>query len=132
VQTAAGELEAALRARASPERIAPVLEELRTAVSDLVGRLRAALPAMDGHSAPAAASAPLDPARAREVVETMLERLGQYDPSASDCLEAHRPFFRSLLAGDAFAAFEARVAGFDFAEARDRLERTARASGLVP
>jgi len=131
VHEAAAALENAIREKSSPGRRAPLLEELRTTLSDLVTALGAAL----GDAVPAPEPAPaaaLDPGRARPVVEEMLGHLGNFDPAAGDCLEAGRAVFRALLPGEAFAAFESRIAGFEFADAHERLARAAKERGVLP
>jgi HPt (histidine-containing phosphotransfer) domain-containing protein len=133
VQGAATELENAIRAGAAADRTAACLETLRAAVADLVARLAPYFPAAPARAEPAAAAAAeIDPENARRTVAEMLGHLGNFDPAASDCLEANRALFRALLLGEAFPAFEAKIGGFEFAEAHDRLARAAKERGVLP
>jgi len=135
VQHAAGALEGAIRERAEPRRRDPLVAELRAALAEVVAPLRAELVRAEGAApapTPEMASGAFEPEAARAAVEAMLARLGEFDPAAGDCLASHRPVFAALLAGDGLADLEARLAAFDFAGARERLERAARARGLLP
>ena len=132
VQEAAGALEKAISGARPPAETDALLAAFRTRLDLFVGALRAALPEETAPPPPAPAAAPPDPAAAREAVGRMLALLGDFDPGAEECLEAHREVFLWLLPGEGGTAFAAEVAGFSFAEARARLEAAAREKGALP
>ena len=132
VQEAAGALEKGISAKLPPAETAPLLASFRERLASFVGALRAALPEERADAAPAVPAAPPDPAEAKDAVGRMLALLGDFDPGAEECLEAHRDVFRWLFPAEGFAAFAGEVAGFAFAEARARLEAAAGEKGALP
>ena len=132
VQTAAGTLETALGAKASSVELTPILREFTSVLDDFVGRLRAALPLTPTLPAPAAPAVPVDLEQAKKVVQEMIAHLNNFDPAASECLEANPDVFRTLLPGEKFASFEQQVAGFSFADALAQLQLAAAEHGCLP
>ncbi len=127
VQQTAAKLEKAMSAKADPATLAPALTAFRAALEDFLPRLRAALPEVVTVPVPAAA---FDPAQAANVVAEMTTHLSNFDPAASDCLEANRAIFQALLPGEAFAAFAQQVEGFAHADALATLQAAAREKGM--
>ena len=132
VQTAAATLEAALGAKANSAELTPMLREFSSVLGDFVSRLRAALPPAPASSIPPAPAAPLDLDKARRVVQEMIMHLNNFDPAASECLEAHPDVFRTLLPGERLASFEQQVGGFSFADALAQLQQAATEHGCLP
>jgi len=128
VQQAAATLEKAIAAKTDSAGLTPVLGAFRSALAGFVNRLRVALPPVVA-TAPAA---PADPEQAKRVVQEMITHLGNFDPAASECLEAHRDVFRALLPGETFVSFEQQIGSFALADALARLQATAKAKGLLP
>jgi HPt (histidine-containing phosphotransfer) domain-containing protein len=132
VQTAAGTLETALGAKASPAAVPPVLRAFTSVLDDFVGRLRSALPVATTLSAPAAPAGPVDLEQARKVVHEMIAHLNNFDPAASECLETNPDVFRTLLPGERFVSFEQQISSFSFADALMQLQQAATEQGLLP
>jgi hypothetical protein len=132
VQTAAGILETALGAKASSVELTPVLREFTSVLDDFVGRLRTALPVAPTLPAPAAPAGPVDLAQAKEVVQQMIAHLNNFDPAASECLEANPDVFRALLPGEKFVSFEQQIGSFSFADALAQLQQAATEHGCLP
>jgi len=129
VQSAASELEKAIRENAGP---AP-LETLRKRFAEnLTALLEALRPAL-GEELLAPVTAPatiVDLAQLKPVIVEMLKQLSEFDAAATDCLEANRALFASLFSGAEFAQFEQYLQGYAFGEAQSLLERAARPLGI--
>jgi HPt (histidine-containing phosphotransfer) domain-containing protein len=132
VQQAAAKLEKSIGAKTEPAGLTVVLQEFSSALDDFVGRLRAALPKTETTFKPAVPVVPVDTAEARQVIAEMIRHLNNFDPSASECLEAHRDVFRSVLPTESFAAFEQQMGDFAFADALAGLQEAAKKKGLLP
>ena len=135
VQQAAGAVERAVEERSEVTELQPLLADLHATLSELSGRLRAALPA-DVPPAPAPSpaahlrqgyGAQVDPGDVSGVVTEMLALLDTFDPAAGELLERRRDVFRVVLGPDDFSAFEERIASFAFADAETALRRAAAA-----
>ncbi|HEX5217968.1 MAG TPA: response regulator [Verrucomicrobiae bacterium] len=131
IQQLAGRVEKAIAAKAPPAELTPLLQELGSALEDFVKAIRPALPAADTAPPTTAATPALNAAQAREVVQTMVGHLNNFDPAAGECLETHREVFRALLADGKFASFEQHIGGFAFADALALLEPAAKEKGLL-
>jgi PAS domain S-box-containing protein len=131
VQTAAGELEKAIRSRDEAAQIEALRERVATQLDALIGRLRPELarePVPDtGGESPAAT---VDPEELKTVVADMGKQLSEFDPAAADTLEANRGVFRHLLSADDFALFEQHVQDYAFGEAQALLEQAVKARSL--
>jgi two-component system, sensor histidine kinase and response regulator len=132
LQQLAARLEKAIVNRMAAAEVMPVLRELSAAMEDLISRLRPALPPQDSASRAAAPALEIDLAQAKRVVEEMMSHLNNFDPGATECLEANRDVFRGLLPGDLYTRFEQSVNGFAFAEALAQLQPVAKEKGLLP
>ena len=132
VQQVAATLEKAIAAKTDSATLAPLVEDFGTVLEDYVKRLDAALPQPETISSPAAPDAAFDPDKAKEVALEMTGHLNNFDPAATDCLEAHRDLFRALLPGEEFAAFEKEVNDFVFSDALARLQKAASDKRLLP
>jgi HPt (histidine-containing phosphotransfer) domain-containing protein len=132
VQQAAAKLEKSIAAKTEPSGLTVPLQDFSAALEDFVGRLRAALPKTEGTSEPAVPPVSFNTAQARQVIAEMIDHLNNFDPSASECLEAHRDVFRSVLPEESFVAFEQQVGNFAFADALPGLQEAAKKKGLLP
>jgi two-component system sensor histidine kinase/response regulator len=132
VQRAAAKLEKSIVAKTEPAGLTVALQEFSSALDDFVGRLRAALPKTESTSEPSVPAVSLDPAQARNVIAEMIGHLNNFDPTAGDCLEAHKDVFRSVLPAESFATFEQQVGDFAFGDALAGLQEAARKKGLLP
>ena len=125
-------MEKAIAKKAAAVELTPLLQAFRATVEDFVTRLRAALPCAEPPPTSTASNATPDLDRARLVVQEMAAHLSNFDPTASECLEANRDLFRWLFTDDTFAAFAQQVDGFAFAEAQAALQKAAAERGLLP
>jgi signal transduction histidine kinase/CheY-like chemotaxis protein/HPt (histidine-containing phosphotransfer) domain-containing protein/CHASE3 domain sensor protein len=129
VQQAAGAVERAVEERSAMTALQPLLAELHATLSEVSGRLRAALPP-DVPPAPALREGDggqIDRAEISGVVAEMLDLLDTFDPAAGELLERRRDVFRVVLEPGDFSAFEERIASFAFADAATALRRAAAA-----
>jgi two-component system sensor histidine kinase/response regulator len=131
IQQAAAKLEKAIAANAAPADVAPEFIAFRAALDDFLAHLRAALAPAEAPPPPAGPPAAFDVAQAAPIVTEMITLLNDFDPAAADCLEAHRPVFQALLAGEAFPAFEQEIADFALGDALVRLQTAVREKGLL-
>jgi len=132
VQQAAARLEKSIAAKTDSVALVPLVAGFQTVLDDFVARLDLALPPVETTPSSAAPDVPLDPDRAKRIVQEMIGYLNNFDPTASDCLEANRDLFRALLPGETFAKFEQEVSGFVFADALAGLKKVAAQKGLLP
>jgi two-component system sensor histidine kinase/response regulator len=132
VQQAGATLERAIAARVPSTELTPALEQFSLVLEDFIGRLSAALPTLPTAPAPPTVAAALDPEKAKQVLQEMTGHLSNFDPAASDCLEANRGIFQALLGNEGLAGFEQEVGGFAFAEALARLQGSAKEKGVLP
>jgi HPt (histidine-containing phosphotransfer) domain-containing protein len=132
VQQVAAKLEKNIAAKSERAALTLVLQEFSSALDDFVGRLRVALPKTESTPEPAVPAVSLDTAEARQVIAEMMGHLNNFDPTARECLEAHRDVFRSVLPTESFAAFEQQLGDFTFADALAGLQEAAKKKGLLP
>jgi signal transduction histidine kinase/CheY-like chemotaxis protein/HAMP domain-containing protein len=129
VQSAAGELEKAIRERAGPAQLEMLQQRFGETLGALVDRLGPAL----GDEQPVPAAVPatdVDPSRLKPVVEQVLKQLSEFDAAAADGLEANRALFASLFSAEEFGHFEQYLQGYAFGEAQALLEKAVRARGV--
>ena len=102
-------------------------QQLLAALDPLVEQLQAALssPATDA-SAPAAMPTTVSPAQSREAGAQLTQLLSEFDPGATDFIEANHAALRSLFAGDGWPEFEKLVQCYSFADAQVQLEQALR------
>jgi len=125
VQSAAAELETALRDGGDPVRLDAARRRFASLLTPFVDRLRAALG--EETAVPAApAGIALDPGQLTLVVAQMAKLLAEFDAAAADCLETNRGAFASLFSGEEFARFEQQVQGYAFGDAKAQLDEVAR------
>jgi HPt (histidine-containing phosphotransfer) domain-containing protein len=125
VQSAAGDLEKALREGSDPVRLDSLHHQFASVLTPFVDRLRAALgeePAVRLANTGIA----VDPEALKQVVAQMSKHLAEFDAAASDCLEANRSVFASLFCAEDFVRFEQQVQDYAFGEAQAQLEQATR------
>ena len=127
VQAAAGTLETLIREKASGEKLDPAKQQVAATLDPLAANLRAALipaPTATPMQAPAGA---VDPARMREAAARLNRLLAEFDPGATDFIEANRADLQALFPGEAWQQFDALVQGYAFADAQAQLETALKA-----
>ncbi|MEO8426138.1 MAG: response regulator [Verrucomicrobiota bacterium] len=121
VQSAAAELEKALREKAGPAQLETLRQRFAENLAALLSHLRPAL----GDEQPVPATVPaaaVDPAQLKPVVAQMLKQLSEFDAAATDSLEANRALFASLFSAAEFEQFEQHLQNYAFGEAQALLE----------
>jgi len=129
VQSAAGELEKALRDNTPKPRLEALRARFAEVLTAMVVSLSGALGA-EPESA-AAPSAPVDLAQLPGVVSQMLKHLSEFDAAATDYCASHRALFASLFSPSDFSQFEQHLQAYSFADALDLLESAVRARGIA-
>lgn len=121
-------LEAAIRERATREKIDPLLGVWRAGLRDLISELWASLPAPQARPQNGAAH---DPGRQREVVRRLMELLKNDDSDAVDLVDAEAETLRAALGVPGFDALAEASHAFDFDTALQELSRGARTADLA-
>jgi two-component system sensor histidine kinase/response regulator len=124
IQSAAGALEKLIRAKAAAAELESAQQQLLIALAPVIAQLQESLnsPAPE---TPAQVSAPsaVDPAQSREAAAQLLKLLVDFDPGASDFIEASGDKLRPLFAEGRWPDFEKLVQGYAFADAQSQLEQ---------
>lgn len=113
VQRAAAELEESIRTGKNA-----VVEPLAVGLSELLTRLRPALPELSSRPA-----VPVNLEQKEEIVTQMEALLSCYDAGAQDLFESHRELFQTVLGDEDFRAFETHVSHFALDEAHQLLRQ---------
>ncbi len=116
LRKAAAELEQAIRLE--DPRVPEQLAVVQTSLSDLIARLRPALPPLPGHPAQG-----VEPGQREEVLARMDDLLSSYDSDAQELFETHRALFQVVLTAEDFAAFQAHLSQFALDEAQQVLRQ---------
>jgi hypothetical protein len=128
VQAAAGALEKLIREKADSGELELARQRAAGMLDQLVGALRAALGSPVTESPAPAGGVVVDPAKAREAAGRLISLLAEFDPAAADFIEENRAVLRPLFTGENWAAFEALVQGYSFADAQSQLEQALKQS----
>jgi len=131
IQLLAGKLEKAISVKTPGVELNPLLQEFDLALNEFIKNLRTALPPDLVGQRTTAAVASIDPAQAKEVVQTMIAHLNNFDPAAGECFESHRGVFQALLSEGKFVSFEQHLGGFAFADALAVLEPVVKEKGII-
>jgi two-component system sensor histidine kinase/response regulator len=129
VQSAAGELESAMRSGADRAQIETLRQQLAERLSSLVAGLSPLLAEEDAASA-VTAVLPFDPLKVKPVAEKMFKQLSEFDAAVSDEFEAQRALFASLFSAAELEQFEQHLGNYAFGDAQALLEAAAKARGL--
>jgi HPt (histidine-containing phosphotransfer) domain-containing protein len=127
VQTAAGVVEKLIRDRAAAVETESGLRQVAAVLDPLLAQLRNALPSPAPNTALPTTQPAVDPAQSRAAAAQLTKLLSEFDPGATDCLEANQAALRSLFPGDGWPQFEKLVQGYAFAEAQSQLEQALKA-----
>jgi signal transduction histidine kinase/CheY-like chemotaxis protein/HPt (histidine-containing phosphotransfer) domain-containing protein/CHASE3 domain sensor protein len=130
VQATAGALEQAIASRGDARLIETLRQRFAGELGTLVTGLRSALGEGAAPTVAPPPTPPADPESLRKLVAQMRAQLSEFDPAATEVLEANREHFRWLLGAEDFGAFEGHVQGYVFGEAQALLDRAATAHGL--
>lgn len=131
VQSAAGELERAIRERADRSHIEELRAKFAALLSPVVESVRQFLAT---YAAEASSidddAAPPDRNALKAVVETLGRLLEESDADAIELVRSERAAIRFLFTPDGFTAFERLVTDYSFDEAADQLRRAAAGKGF--
>jgi len=127
VHSAAGVLEKGIRDRATSAEIESAKQKVAEVLDPLVAQLRekfktATTPAENSRGQQGATPLILNPVQSREAGTQLMKLLSEFDPGATDFVEAHQAALRPLLDGEAWPQFEKLVQSYSFADAQSRLE----------
>ena len=120
VQHAAGRLEQLVRERRSSAEIEAARQDTSAKLNPLLTAIRPLLASVPG-ATPPAASALADPAESLDAAARLKRLLSDFDPGAGGYVESQRTALQPIF-GLAWPEFERLVAGYQFAEAADRLD----------
>jgi hypothetical protein len=129
IQSAAGELEKALRENIANSKLEGLHARFAEQLTAVVEGLRGALGAEPENLA--APAAPVGIARLPELVSQMLKFLSEFDAAAADHCANHRALFASLFSPSDFSQFEQHLQAYSFTDALGLLESAARARGIA-
>ncbi|HEY0846999.1 MAG TPA: PAS-domain containing protein [Noviherbaspirillum sp.] len=119
LQTAAGQLEEAIRESAPRDRLNELLLPVTTLLGELVSRLDERLPPED--TAPHV-TVIADPQRLKDVVGKLAALLAEDNPESGDLLASNEALLRASL-GERYADIESSIRHFDFETALVQLEQ---------
>ncbi len=127
IQAAAGTLEKLIREKAGSDKLDPAKQQVAAALDPLADHLRAALTPASTATPTKAPASVANPARIREAAARLNTLLAEFDPGATDFIEANRADLQALFPGDAWQQFDALVQGYAFADAQAQLETALKA-----
>ncbi|MBP7080778.1 MAG: response regulator [Rhodocyclaceae bacterium] len=121
VQSAASELEQAIKSGVDPGRLESLQQQFAAVLSALISQLHTAL----GEDAQQIEMSPvvMTSEQVKLLVQQMTNYLAEFDAAAAELLESKRAAFASIFSADGFGAFEQKVQGYAFDEAKSLLER---------
>jgi two-component system sensor histidine kinase/response regulator len=124
VHAAAGVWEKLIREGARAEEAESAKQRVAAALEPLLAQLRAALNSTAAEN-PARPNAPLrsDPAQSRAAAAQLTRLLSEFDPGATDFIEANREALGPLFPGEGWPQFERLVQSYSFADAQAQLDQ---------
>jgi two-component system sensor histidine kinase/response regulator len=129
VQMAAGELEKLIRANASAANVDSAKRHVEAALNPLIGSLRSAVyPAASQTPAESSAPTRVNPEQSRDAAMHLTKLLSEFDPGATDFIEANGAALRPLFGDGTWPQFEKLVQGYAFADAQAQLEEVIKTS----
>jgi CheY-like chemotaxis protein len=128
LQEQAALLEAAIRDRASRDKVDPLLGVWRAGLRDLISELWASLPAPQARHQNGAAN---DTERQRDVMRRLMALLRNDDSDAVDLVDAEAETLRAALGASGFDALADASHAFDFETALQELSRGARTADVA-
>jgi HPt (histidine-containing phosphotransfer) domain-containing protein len=124
VQSAAGALEKLIRGKAAVAKVDSAKQQVGAALDPLIAQLQAALGSSASNAPPPGATQPtVNPAQSREAAAQLIKLLSEFDPGATDYVEANQAALCPMFAADAWPQFEKLVQGYAFADAQVQLEQ---------
>ncbi|HSU52687.1 MAG TPA: response regulator, partial [Candidatus Dormibacteraeota bacterium] len=127
VQSAAGALEKLIREKAEAGAVESERQHLASVLAPLVGQLQGSLaPPLAATPVPTQSAATADPARSRAAAEQLLKLLSDFDPGASDYIEANQELLRGLFKRDAWEQLRKNAEAYAFAECQALAEEALR------
>ena len=123
VHAAAARLEQALRDRAPAAEVDAARRQAADALESLLTNLRAAVAGSDSEAPQPAAATPANPPQSLNAAARLTALLSDFDPGATDFLEANHAALRPLFGTGEWTQFEELVQKYDFAEAQVQLQR---------
>jgi CheY-like chemotaxis protein len=130
VQSAAGELEHAIRVAATRAETEIIRETLSLSLHHLIEPLAAALGPKPAAAPKPRAVASIDPDAAMAAAGPLRTLLSQFDVGAMDWLRENEPSLRPLFSEQEYDEFERSVDTYAFGDAQIMLERALEAAGL--
>jgi hypothetical protein len=95
-------------------------QQLAVCLDPLLEQMRAALTSTVAQSSTPVRYA--DPTQSREAAEQLARLLSDFDPGATEFIEAKQGELRPLFVGDGWTQFEKLVQSYSFAEAQRQLD----------
>ena len=123
VQSAASDLEKVIRSKAPTTEVESAKQQVTATLDPLIAGLNAGLGSTGAQLVVAAPATMVDPAKAREAAAQLGKLLSEFDPGASDFIEANRPALQLLFADGTWSKFEKLVQSYSFADAQAQLEQ---------
>ena len=123
VQAAAGPLEKLIRDKAVRLEVDAAMKQVAAVLDSLVAQLRAALTSAAPAATSPAMSSGVKPSQSREAAAQLNSLLSEFDPGATDFIEANRVALQPLFSCETWSKFETEVQSYAFAEAQSRLEQ---------
>jgi two-component system sensor histidine kinase/response regulator len=124
VQSAAGALEKLIRDGAETGAVESARQQVAAVLDPLLAELQTALSStLSEKPAPASAQPAAHPTQSHEAAAQLAKLLSEFDPGATDFIEAHHAALRPLFAHETWPHFEKLVQSYDFAAAQAQLEQ---------
>jgi two-component system, sensor histidine kinase and response regulator len=129
VQATAGLVEKLIRENAASAELEAARKSAAGVLEPLVSQLRVELDASAEACAIPAVAVTVDPEKSREAATRLNSLLSEFDPGATDFLEANRGLLQPLFQGSSWADLEKLVQAYSFADAQARVEEALKELG---
>jgi two-component system sensor histidine kinase/response regulator len=123
VHAAAARLEQTLRDRSPAAEVDAARQQAADTLESLLKNLRAALAGPASEAPQPAAATQANPPQSLDAAARLTALLSDFDPGATDFLEANHAALWPLFGAEKWTQFEELVQKYDFAEAQAQLER---------
>ena len=123
VHSAAADLEKVIRSKAPSAEVEVAIQQVTAALDPLIAGLNAGLGSAGAQPVVAAPATMVDPAKAREAAAQLGKLLSEFDPGATDFIEANHVALQALFNDGTWMEFEKLVQGYSFADAQAQLEQ---------
>ena len=122
VQAAAAVVERLIRERTAGAELDAAREQAADALDPFINRLRAVFGSKTAEALAPATTVAVDLAKTRQAAAQLNTLLSEFDPGATDFIDANRALLQPLFAGHRWAEFEKLVQAYAFSEAQAQLE----------